>query len=208
MAANFQQVQQLLTAYGLQTLRAKIYAAQAAGRPGLPTKGGDYPDAEVLDLTTRLDTGSDDAQRLSYLGTPVFSDLILMENEQDQSPLQIDTVLFDVAMRRNIVTTAIQGRNGTVKEYISDGDYDVTIRGMLVEQSAYAYPADQVRELMRLVQLPQAIIAVSPFLQLFRIFELVVMDYRLSQREGFQNTQLFELNCVSDVPIELIEEDV
>lgn len=206
--ADFGQAQRLLTAYGLKALRAKIYASQVAGRGALLPNGADYPDAGELDLTTRLDTGSDDAQRLSYLGTPIFSDLILMENEQDENPLQIDTVLFDVAMRRNIVTTAIQGRNGTVKEYISDGDFDVTIRGMLVEQSAYAYPADQVRELMRLVQLPQAIIAVSPFLQLFRIFEIVVMDYRIGQREGFQNTQLFELNCVSDVPIELIEDDV
>ncbi len=206
--ADYQQAQRLLQAYGLQTLRAKLYAAQAANRAGLPSRGGDYPDAGELELVTRMDTGSDDAQRMSYLGTPVFSDLILMENEQDQSPLQIDTVLFDVAMRRNIVTTAIQGRDGTVKEYISDGDYDVTIRGMLIEQSASAYPADQVRELLRLVQVPNAIIAVSPFLQLFRIFELVVVDYRLVQREGFQNTQLFELNCLSDAPIELIEDDV
>jgi hypothetical protein len=186
----------------VQLARAGLYS-KAFGTP-LPTRGGDYEQYEV-EVNTRLNTGADDTERLSLLGTPVFSDLWLKENDSDAG-LRIDTVLFDVNQTRNIVTTAIQGRNGTVKEYVSDGDYQITVRGFLVENSPYDYPAEQVRELLRLCRVQAAIQAVSPFLQLFQVYDVVITDYRLPQLEGFQNMQPFELVCISDTPIELIED--
>ena len=204
MASQYPTIERLIQAYGLQTVRKLLYRGQL--RQGIGQNSADFENIDVEEVT-RLDTGADDAQRLSYLGTPVFADLLLQENEQDTG-LLIDTVLFDVSQTRNIVTTPVQGRDGTVKEYISDGDYVVNIRGLLVQPNSMAYPADQVRELLRLCQVKDAIVAASPFLQLFKIYNLVITDYRLPQREGFQNTQLFELNCISDVPIELVEEDV
>jgi hypothetical protein len=93
-----------------------------------------------------------------------------------------------------------------VKEYVSDGDYQITVRGFLVENSPYDYPAEQVRELLRLCRVQAAIQAVSPFLQLFQVYDVVITDYRLPQLEGFQNMQPFELVCISDTPIELIED--
>jgi hypothetical protein len=204
MAAQYPPIEALAQAYGLQALRRRVYAARQG--EGIGQSSADFGEIDV-EVVTRLDTGADDAQRLSLLGTPVFSDLRLQRDDADPG-IVIDTVLFDVAMSRNIVVTPVQGRDGTVKEYISDGDYSVIIRGILVEPDPYAYPADQVRELLRLCEVKDSILAASPFLQLFRIYELVVLDYRLPQREGFQNTQLFELNCISETPIELIEEDV
>lgn len=205
MAAQYpNRVEQTLRAFGLRLLRAGAYALVRGDE--LPPDGADFPDVEITS-TGRLNTGADDEERLSYLGTPVFCDLLLKENDDDDG-LLIDTVLFDVQQSRNIVTTAIQGRNGTVKEYISDGDYQVNIRGLLVEQTKGVYPTDQVQEMVRLLRLQQPVQAVSPFLQLFDIYDLVVQDWRMPQLEGFQNMQPFELVCISDTPIELIEDDV
>lgn len=190
--------QSLLT----QLVRQGVYS-KAFGTP-LPTRGSDFAEYEV-EVNTRLNTGADDTERLSVLGTPVFTDLWLKENDSDAG-LRIDTVLMDINQQRNIVTTAIQGRNGTVKEYISDGDYQITVRGILVEAGPYDYPAEQVRELLRLCRVQAAVQAVSPFLQLFQIYDVVITDYRLPQLEGYQNLQPFELTCISDTPIELIED--
>lgn len=190
--------QSLLT----QLVRQGVYS-KAFGTP-LPTRGSDFAEYEV-EVNTRLNTGADDTERLSVLGTPVFTDLWLKENDSDAG-LRIDTVLMDISQQRNIVTTAIQGRNGTVKEYISDGDYQITVRGILVEAGPYDYPAEQVRELLRLCRVQAAVQAVSPFLQLFQIYDVVITDYRLPQLEGYQNLQPFELTCISDTPIELIED--
>jgi hypothetical protein len=155
---------------------------------------------------TRLNTGGLDQEVTSYLGTPVFADLTLKADENDAG-LNIQTVLFEVDQQRNIVTTTVQGRNGTVKEYISDGDYAVSLRGLLVDPDPYTYPAQQMQELMDRLRLPQSLVAVSGFLQLFQIYNLVITGYRFFQIEGFQNVQAFELQCISDTPVELIEED-
>lgn len=200
MASSFPRlgVQSLLA----QLVKTGVYS-KAFGTPP-PTRGSNFGEFEV-EVNTRLNTGADDTERLSYLGTPVFTDLWLKENDSDAG-LRIDTVLMDISQQRNIVTTAIQGRNGTVKEYISDGDYQITVRGILVEPSPYDYPAEQVRELLRLCRVQAAVQAVSPFLQLFQIYDVVITDYQLPQLEGYQNMQPFELTCISDTPIELIED--
>ena len=108
-------------------------------------------------------------------------------------------------MSKNIIKTAIQGRNGTVKEYISDGDYDITLRGMLTSQNASQYPLEEFNRLLKLCELNEALTIVSDYIQLFGIYDIVIDSSSFPQREGFQNTQLFELKCVSDKPIELIE---
>jgi hypothetical protein len=193
----------LANTFGLAAVKPRLYSA-GFGEP-LATNAGDYPDTEVQ-VVTRLNTGGLDQEVTSYLGTPVFADLTLKADENDAG-LNIQTVLFEVDQQRNIVTTTVQGRNGTVKEYISDGDYAVSLRGLLVDPDPYTYPAQQMQGLMDRLRLPQSLVAVSGFLQLFQIYNLVITGYRFFQIEGFQNVQAFELQCISDTPVELIEED-
>lgn len=143
------------------------------------------------------------SNKKSYLGTLVWSDMLL---ELDGIEVYFDTVLFNVNQTKNIVKTALQGRNGTIKEYISDGDYVIDIKAALVSQDR-EYPEDAVRNLVAMLQLPFAIEVTSPLLQLFGVYSLVVEDYSFPTQAGFTNTQLVEMNCVSDSPIELIQDD-
>ena len=141
--------------------------------------------------------------KTSWLGTLIWSDMILKYDNQE---IYFDTVLFNVSQSKNIVKTALQGRNGTIKEYISDGDYVIDIRAAIVSQGR-EYPEDAVRNLVGLLAIPEALEVVSPLLQLFEVYSIVVEDYKLLSQEGFTNTQLVEINCVSDSPIELISDD-
>lgn len=143
------------------------------------------------------------SNKRSYLGTLVWADMLL---KLDTLEVYFDTVLFNVSQTKNIVKTALQGRNGTIKEYISDGDYVIDIKAAIVSQDR-EYPEDQVRNLISMLQQPFAIEVTSPLLQLFEVYSLVVEDYNLPTQAGFTNTQLVEMNCVSDSPIELIEDD-
>lgn len=140
----------------------------------------------------------------SWLGTLVWSDMLL---RYDNIEVYFDTVLFDVSQSKNIVKTALQGRNGTVKEYICDGDYVVSIKAALVSKRSKAYPESEVRNLITLLQIPYALEVVSPLLQAFDIYNMVVEDYGLPSTNGFTNTQLVEMNCVSDVPFVMLEDD-
>ena len=169
-----------------------------------------YQDGERLsEGNTQYDLEEDVADTtglpVSALGTVVFAPLTL-KNETGSLSIRLDTVLLQVNMQKQIITTALQGVNGTVKEYISDGNYSVSITGMLVAENS-SFPEEQVSTLHELCLLPEALIVESNFLQLLEIYNLVIQSYSFSDKQGFENVQLFELQCLSDNPIELVIED-
>ena len=115
----------------------------------------------------------------------------------------LDVALIEVNQSRNIVTTQIQGRNGTVKEYISDNDYDVTIRGVLVSPHSNVPPTKLAQDVYNLSLSPIALDVYSNFLNLFNIFSIVIKDVQFNQIEGTRNAVGFSLVCISDTPFEI-----
>ena len=153
----------------------------------------------------------DEPNRTSMFGTPVYSNLEIEPfqftkldgtKEDIKNGIVIDTVMMNVTMTKNIVRTPIQGRNGTVKEYISDGDFEIDITGIIASKSNN-YPESEVNELIRIVKSPVSIRFISEYLQFFGIHDVVVNSYNFPQTEGVRNQQIFQLSCSSDVPIEL-----
>tara|TARA_R100001015_G_C4631194_1_gene193509 strand:- start:396 stop:1025 length:630 start_codon:yes stop_codon:yes gene_type:complete len=186
----------ILKGFGLQALKTKLY---------------DFGEEEA------------DTQRgVSYLGTPVFMNVEfspgayvdrnnktieygqLFTNTADDSGFKIDTVLCDVTITKQIITTNIQGVNGSVKEYISQNDYEITIRGALVDESGQRYPEEEVLQLVEYCEVPDSIKIYSRFLNdNFNIQYLTIQSVSLPQVEGTENVQLFEIKAISDNPIEL-----
>jgi hypothetical protein len=155
----------------------------------------------------------DEFQRVSVFGTPVFSNLEIepfnyetLEGEtiEIKTGVRIDTVLFTVTQSKNIVKTPVQGRPGTVKEYISDNDYAIDVQGAIVGETNN-FPEQDVKEFIEICKAPIAIDFISEFLNLFGITSVVIEEYNFPQREGSRNIQEFTLRCVSDTPIELDE---
>ena len=140
----------------------------------------------------------------SWLGTLVWSDMLL---RYDNIEVYFDTVLFDISQTKNIVKTALQGRNGTVKEYISDGDHVISVKAALVGKGGKSYPEAEVKNLITLLQIPYALEVISPLLQAFDIYNVVVEDYAFPTTNGFTNTQIVELGCISDTPLVMLEDD-
>jgi hypothetical protein len=157
------------------------------------------------------DTNPDAAIKQSYLGTNVWSNLVfpagtyetLEGDEIEFDEIVFDTVLLTVSQSKNIVTTQIQGRNGSVKEYISDGDYSISIQGMITGEGMDVYPEESVINLLEILKAPVSLKVVSEFLNFFDIDELVVTSYNLPQKVGSRNTQIFQINALSDEPLEL-----
>ncbi len=160
--------------------------------------------------------------RPSYLGTPVFANLIfipgkykdkkgvevvygeILKNDDLGENFEINTVLIDVSQQKQIIKTNIQGLAGTVKEYISMGDYQVSIRGALVSESSETYPETEVRQLREYLEAETAVGVASRFLSdIFDVETIVIEGFSFPQSEGVPNVQLFEISAVSDKPIEL-----
>ena len=122
--------------------------------------------------------------------------------------------IITLNMEKNIVTTALQGRNGTIKEYISDGDYNISIDAGIStytldykEDFDIAYPIDAVAELKKFLSIPEALEVQSDFLEIFGIKSAVVKSFGL-QQETHSNRQSINIQMLSDEPYEIkLKED-
>jgi hypothetical protein len=147
----------------------------------------------------------------SALGTPVVIDLLFKSvtytdfnknRKVTTDEVRLQTVLCTVSRPSIIIKTQIQGRSGTVKEYISKDDYVITINGIISGQNGQ-YPETEALALQRIADAPVAIPVVSRFLNALEIFNIVVEDYSMPQTAGGISKQDFTLNCISDDPLEL-----
>lgn len=156
---------------------------------------------------------------LSELGTPVYSQItfglsIGSNNEETTTYIGFDglthalpiitfqAILISVSFPRNIVKTAIQGKNGTVKEYIGEGDATISFRGVITGANGH-YPKDEVNALKMLIKAPISVPVISDYLNNLDIYNVVFDDRSLEQEEGGYSYQTFTLNAISDVPIDL-----
>lgn len=191
-----------LTGAGLALVKPKLF------RPGKGIESNNENDYIVGSIET------DEPERTSFFGTPVYSNLQILpfsydtldgENIQISNGITIDTVIFTINQTKNIVKTPIQGRNGTVKEYISDGDFQIEISGAIVSPGR-TYPQTEVNELIEILKAPIAIPSdslISEYLNWFGIHSIVIESYDFPQTEGTRNQQEFRISAVSDIPVEL-----
>ena len=166
---------------------------------GIEFLHGKLYDLALDDLEADRDVFSSD-----FFGSEMWDNLTLRYkvDEDTKTEVRIDMVLMDVSLTKNIIKTALQGMNGTVKEHISDGDYIINIKGALFGFNN-GYPESVVLDLLHILKQPQSIEVDSNFLLHFDINEIVIENYKLEAKEGQGNYQFFEINAVSDVPQEL-----
>ena len=160
----------------------------------------------------------------SILGTPVYDNIVFqggkyktLEGDEityaggpNSENFRIDNVLMTLSQSKNIVTTALQGRDGTIKEFMSNGDYVINIAGSLIGRNENGdisdignqYPEDDVEELINILTVPQEIVIFSSIFRRLGIKYVVVTDFSFTQRAGFRNIQDFTIDLLSDNPVE------
>ena len=162
---------------------------------GTPISGVDmnYPDLQGIELevplpnATRLDTKIYDNVTLQRLN-PLLS-------------ITINGIAVKVSQTKNIVKTTVEGLNGTVKEYISMGDYEIELAGTITNPKGKSeYPKDEVATLIELCTLSEPIDLICKHVQQFDISSAVVVSYEMPQKAGAPFQQEFTIKLVSDIP--------
>ncbi len=151
----------------------------------------------------------------SYIGVPTLTSLAF---EYNNVRVELAECIITVNQEKNIVTTPMQGRDGTVKEYISDGDYTISVDAAVSSytinqetQSDYndsqAYPLSQLEDVIDLLKIKDTVAVHSDFLTLFKITDVVVKSYAMVQ-ETHSNRQGFNIQMLSDSAYEIkMQED-
>lgn len=186
--------------FNLIELYTKVFGIKGA-RFAIPAPGGTgyQGSVEYGSLDVPLPSR---AKAMSVLGTPIYEQITLSTAEREYTfP---DWPLIDISATKNIVTTAIKGKKGTVKEYINTDDYQITIRGILINYDSDEYPEELVYDLHETFKINKEMQITSAVPNLLDIHNVVIKDLKIPEVEGYNNIQPYLLQCLSDDPIELL----
>ena len=190
---------QILKGVGLALIKPKFYKVDT--------------DAVALE-----DDSLDSSGTGNLLGMPIFDAITFQKltvatvnqsdvNEISQNQIGVDLVLTTALITankpKNIVLTKVQGRNGTVKEYVSDDDYQISIRGALVGKYSNKRPEQEFNLLKQYCDINLEINVISNFLNDLGIYTIVITNFTYTQREGTRNVVDFEIQCLQETPFEI-----
>lgn len=156
----------------------------------------------------------DKTEYVSKLGSLVYSNIIfnaakVFKNNQkidSWEDFRIDDCLISVNQSKKIITTEIAGRDGTVKEYIGLGDYEINVVGRLTG-SYNVNPKEDTKTLKTIFSAGQSLAITSWWLQNLDIIDVVITGFNFAQTEGEYSTQYFSFTAISDNPIESLITD-
>lgn len=147
------------------------------------------------------DTMTGEGQRQSSLSGSLFA----MPLKIGDYKFVIDPII-SVSSSREIVRTIMPGFAGTIKEVISDDDYRITMRGLIINEDNDDYPYEQVAELDALKRTTSALKVENKLLNLcFGVKQIVVESMEFEGAEGMQSMQTFVISALSDRDVELTE---
>jgi len=130
--------------------------------------------------------------------------------KEDGARLRLADAVAAVSRERRIVSTALVGRDGTVKEYINEGDWAVNLvvglQAIEGGRISDEYPGDELRELKKYLDEKAALRVHSEFLDIFGITRLVVKSYSATQTTE-QNYQAVSISAVSDEAVEIYSKE-
>lgn len=98
----------------------------------------------------------------------------------------------NVLVKKQVAKGAVRG---TIKERWAQGDYSISISGILMGDKGQ-YPADDVKKLRSYCESGKVLVK-SPQLELFSINQIVVEDWKIPFTAGLAN-QAYTINAVSD----------
>lgn len=129
---------------------------------------------------------------------------------EDGEGLTFADAVAAASREHRIVSTALTGRDGTVKEYINAGDWAVSIvlglqhteNGLIADE----WPDTELRELRKLLEAKEALRAHSEFLDALNIGRLVIRSHAVRQMTE-ANYQVVEISAVSDEDYEIFSKE-
>ena len=133
-----------------------------------------------------------------------------LKNSKGES-LQMNEVILSISLQKQIVTTAINGLEGTIKEYISNGDYQIDITAAVVatddnKNIVDKYPEEGIHQLQQYLNQNETLTAKSPLLRMFDITHLVVSQYAIAC-DAASNHQVVTIKALSDKDYTIRQEE-
>ncbi len=157
----------------------------------------EFADATALDIYSQS-LNKDSYEMKSIFGTPLFMPCKIDDFWLPNEPL------ITLTSGKEIVKTVVAGLKGTIKEEIASKDYIITIRGIIVNTENDDYPEYEVGKLRTICEKKDSKKVVSKLFRIFGIDEIAIENYNIFGIAGHQSQQAYQIDALSDRPVELI----
>lgn len=168
---------------------------------------------EALEEATKIAIGYESVQlynRKNYgtssnlSGMPLFMPLTLQSTDGLPS-LLLESAVVEVNRTKNIISTVIQGRDTSVDEFINNGDWMITVSGILC-QNEPRYPLEQFKAFQQYMDLNKSIKIEHEAMNALGIYEMVVLSQNFPKTPHI-NIQTYSFSAKSTKPLPLIIQD-
>lgn len=148
-----------------------------------------------------------EAAKVSVMGTPVWDFIDLRPSYIEGTGEQFGGYSFPLETTiepirpKKIVETDIFGRDGNIEELIALDDWQLTIRGLIINYESTDYPEQQVKELQRVCELKTSLLECEgTLLTMLGIHYMSIHKLILNPQVGYSNIQAFEIEAKSKIP--------
>lgn len=159
-----------------------------------------FDDIQVLPTNNEL-------AKVSVMGTPVWDFIDLKPSYIEVTGEQFGGYSFPLETTiepirpKKIVETDIFGRDGNVEELIALDDWQLTIRGLIINYESTDYPEQQVKELQRVCELKTSLLECEgTLLTMLGIHYMSIHKLTLTPSIGYSHIQAFEIEAKSKIP--------
>ncbi len=173
------------------TLEYYKYGFKANYRPEIPSK-----------IVKRPDLG--DLKGETALGIPLWMPTGFMINgELWQLP---NEPIITLSTQKKIVSTELAGNDsrGTVKEFISQGDWVINIDGICIDESKQSFPDEQVTLVNYIQEQRERMVMKNYLTELNDIKHVVVAGFKWKRLVGTPFSIGYSLKLISDYEFDLI----
>ena len=160
-----------------------------AERPSWDGHGGQITGAELSVPIT---------DRSYWESRYVLTEIVL--RREDGRTLKINDATVNISREKHIVRTQLVGLNGTIKEYICDGDFSIGLTvgivavrdGVIVDE----YPEEGIRQVREFLDENRAVDVSSTFFDLFGINRMLISRFSLNQ-DTHSNRHTIDIKALS-----------
>ncbi len=136
-----------------------------------------------------------------FEGLPIYMPLLFEKLNTASEDYMLESAVLKISRSKEIVVTKVQGRDSTVKEFISNGDWEVSVTGLIANKGV-GYPKREVKQFAEYLKAKRSLKVVHEKLNMLGIHELVITAYDLPESD-FMNIQPYSFTALSETAIEL-----
>lgn len=171
-----------------------------------------FPNVELIDV--------EQADTITSFGVPVYGTFYFRAgqyNTYDKNGRIVKIRMHDMVMpysciaefsrSMNMTQTEVLGASGTVKEIFGLGDWNIRIRGLALDNSIWQTgltAQEQIDELVKWRNVCDAIEVSGKIFNDKDIYRITIRDMQIRPVEGRWGVVPFEIDAISDEPIELM----